>query len=167
MDTGDILLQEELAITNQDTSGTIHDKLAGLASKLILDYLVGYEQIKPVPQSTIGVSYANKIDKSETLINWHEEAGVIERKIRGFNPFPGMHSKLNGDLVKIWQAELTPKTSNKAPGTIIATNDGLISVTCGEATVLNIVELQLAGKNRQLAHHFIQGKPDLINKVLV
>ena len=167
MDTGGILLQESIAIASNDTSGVIHDKLAILSGSLILDYLANYKQIKPSPQPTTGVSYANKIDKSEALINWHELAEVIERKIRGFNPFPGMYTRLNGEIVKIWQAKLSNSTSNSQAGTIIDISNGVVSVTCGQKTVLHLCELQLAGKNRQLAQQFINGKPDLIHKVLV
>ncbi len=163
LDTGDILLQREINISPNDTSGSLHDKLANLGADLIVEYLHNYSKINKVAQSTEGITYASKIEKKEAQINWHEEASVIERKIRGFNPFPGCFTYLDQHLVKIWQARLSQESTKNIPGTIY-TNKEQMLVSCGNNSTLIIDELQDAGKSRLSAKQYLSGHPALNRK---
>ena len=166
LDTGDILLQKELEITPQTTAFELQDSLAVLGGDMIVDYLNNYSLIKPIPQSDYGVTYANKIDKNEALINWHESAIMIDRKIRGFNPSPGCFSYLDGDLIKIWRSKVTSNKSGNSnnPGTIVSATQNGIEVVCGNNTCINILQLQLSGKTRQFAPDYILGHMNLVGK---
>lgn len=172
LDTGDVLLQEKVNIEADDTAGTLHDKLAIVGSRLIVDYLNQFEQIVPQPQSDIGISYAHKIEKSEAKIDWSNEAVVIERHIRGFNPIPGCFTYLDDNLVKIWQAKvvdtdaaLSAAVNGVIAGTVIKMGEEGIFVVCGSGTVLLILQLQAAGKNRQLVRDYVIGHGDLLGNI--
>lgn len=167
LDTGAILLQEKVIIESSDTALELHDKLAILGSRLIVEYLTHYTQIKPVLQTNDGATYAHKIEKSEAKINWQNNAYLIERQIRGFNPAPGCFSILDGVLIKIWQSSVGDATTAVECGTIIAiVKDGII-VACGEGTTLVIKQLQEAGGKRQLAKDYILGRANLVGKVFL
>ncbi len=165
LDTGDILLQEEVEIYNIDTSGSLHDKLSILGSKMIIKYLNNINNISRTPQNNSNVSYAHKIEKSEALLNWSLDAEVLDRNIRGYNPHPGCFTYLDGKLVKIWQAELANTSSNKTQGTIIKSDKNGIAVTCANGSVILIKELQDSGKLRQPATQYIQGHTSLEGKM--
>lgn len=161
LDTGGILLQQNVEISPLENSGSLHDKLALIGADLIIKYLNGFEDLTVKPQELTGVTYAHKIDKTEALINWKEDAQIIERKIRGFNPFPGCYTNLNNKLVKIWKATLTNQVSKELPGTIICDGHEKLGVVCGDGVVLLINEIQEAGKSRQISCEYIHGHPNI------
>ena len=167
LDTGDIIIQHEVEIAATDTSGSLHDKLAIIGAELIIKYLAEYKNLSKTPQSTIGVTYAHKIEKVEGQIDWNEDAVTIERKIRGYNPFPGCYTYLDGALVKIWQAALadSKKYGHQNPGTILHTGkqDNII-VACGNNTSLQIIQLQDAGKSRENVLQYLQRHSDLVGR---
>ncbi len=167
LDTGDILLQQEVVIDDNDTSGTLHDKLQLIGAKLVIKYLNNYTEIKPQKQSNVGVIYANKIDKKEALINWNDTSQILSQKIRGLNPNPGCYTYFNNNIVKIWFAKPTPETTSLPIGTVIAINNCGIMVSCGNNSVLCITELQDASKKRQNHIQYLQSHPDLLNKRFV
>lgn len=162
LDTGDILLQEEVIIEDNDTSGSLHDKLASVGARLIIDYLNNHETIKGQKQAEIGVTYASKIEKVEALIDWNENSLILSNKIRGFNPSPGAYTYLNGNIVKVWFAKSTNLTSNKPVGTIIDIVSDGIMVSSGNNSVLCITELQDASKKRQNHVQYLQAHQDLL-----
>ncbi len=162
LDTGDVLLQESIKIEDTDTSGSLHNALAKLGSKLILNYLKEYTSIAPKSQSINNISYAKKIDKSEAQINWQEDALTISRKIRGFNPSPGCYTYLNGKILKIWHSSPGDNNSTEKYGIIIDVSNSCITITCGSNTTLKVHELQIEGKNKQSAKQFITGHVDLL-----
>ena len=165
LDTGDILLTQEIVIDNCDTSASLHDKLAQLGSKLIVEYLDNFQSIIPQKQLELNVSYAHKIEKHEALINWYEDATTIWRKIRGFNPAPGSFSFLNGQLIKIWRAKVSQSTHKGAVGTVLQFDVDSLQIACGNNTVLGITELQPAGKNKQTAKQFYLGHSKVVGEV--
>jgi methionyl-tRNA formyltransferase len=164
LDTGDILLQQQVSIADQDTALDLHDKLAHLGAKMIIEYLDNYSQIKPKPQSSEDVSYAPKIEKSEALINWHEEAFIIERKIRGFNPAPGCYSFLEQKLIKFWESSIGENTSCNVVGQIVQVNHDNFVVCCGKGTTLVVKKMQESGKPRQDVANYILGHKNLLGK---
>jgi methionyl-tRNA formyltransferase len=165
LDTGDILLQQEIAIFPTDTAGTLHDKLAILGSKMIIQYLNNIDDIVKTPQDSSRATYAHKIEKAEALLDWSLDATLLSQKIRGFNPHPGCFTYLDGKLIKIWLSEVTNTISNKSPGTIVKADKNGIYVSCGNSSVILLKELQDAGKSRQLASQYIQGHTALEGKV--
>jgi methionyl-tRNA formyltransferase len=157
LDTGPVLLREATAIGAEDTAATLHDRLAAVGARLIVDAIARL----PLPaqvQPDQGVTYAAKIDKAESLVDWTRPAVEIDRHVRAFNPFPGAHSLLAGVPVKIWRA--VPAAGAGVPGQVLAADREGIVVACGDAA-LRIVELQKAGGKRLPVAQFLAGHPVL------
>ena len=165
LDTGAKLLVEEVPLTLNETSGSLHDKLANLGAKLLLKFLQEPDGYLPQKQDDSQASYALKLTKDEARINWQEDAASIERKIRGYNPFPGSFSFLDGKLHKFWQASYERNLSvNAEAGTIIAVENNFISIACGRNSILKVMEIQEAGARRKPVEQYLQNKLDLIGK---
>lgn len=158
LDTGDMLLVEAVDIAPDDTTASLHDQLAALGGRLIVDALelAACGGLKRTPQPTEGVSYAHKIDKAEAAIDWSLPAAAIERRIRAFDPFPGASAQIGGESVKLWCAQVAD--AHGTPGTVLAVTDAGITVACGEAA-LQLTELQRPGGKRLPVRQFLQGKP--------
>jgi methionyl-tRNA formyltransferase len=159
LDTGDMLLAERLPIAPHDTTGSLHDKLAALGGRLIVEALeiAACGGLARTPQPAEGVTYANKIDKAEAAIDWSQPAEVIERRVRAFNPAPGAVARLNGEAVKVWRAGAVADRGTAAPGTVVAVDERGIGVACGDGSRLEIAELQRAGGKRLPASEFVRG----------
>lgn len=153
LDTGAILLQEAIPIAADDTSQSLHDKLAELGARLIVRALAA--PLTPRAQDESRATYAAKIDKREARIDWSESADMIERKVRAFNPVPGAVSSLNGINVKIWRAQVERGVTAQ-PGTICAADPAGIVVACG-GDGLRLLEVQRAGGRRLPTPAFIAG----------
>jgi methionyl-tRNA formyltransferase len=158
LDTGDMLLVEAVDIAPNDTTAALHDRLAALGGRLIVEALelAACGGLKRTPQPTEGVSYAHKIDKAEAAVDWASPAATIERRIRAFDPFPGATAQLGSETIKLWRAQ--PMPGDGAPGTVLAVTDDGITVACGDSTLL-LTELQRPGGKRLLARQFLQGMP--------
>jgi methionyl-tRNA formyltransferase len=152
LDTGDMLLVGREPIAAMDTTATLHDRLATLGGRLIVQALQAGELTR-TPQPAEGVTYAHKIEKAESAIDWTQPAAVIERRLRAFDPFPGGVATLAGEAVKVWRAE--PAEGLGAPGEVIAPGP---VVACGEGA-LRLTELQRAGGKRGPAAAFLQARP--------
>lgn len=154
LDTGDMLLARPIGIAADDTAASLHDRLAALGAELIVETLrlAAEGALQPQPQPTIGATYAAKLDKREAVIDWTLPAALLERRLRAFDPFPGAHSVLDGESVKLWRARIAD--GRGAPGAILAAGDAGIVVACGEGA-LNVVELQLAGRRRAAPAQFL------------
>jgi len=164
LDTGPILRTRSIEILPLDTAGSLRDRLAIIGAELMclaLDDVAAGSAIE-VPQPHSGVTYAEKISKGEALIDWHEDAGLVLRRIRAFNPSPIAETRLEGAQLRVWQAELAPgdpaAIPGAAPGTVLGATAEGIDVACGRG-VLRIVRLQLAGRKPVTAHEFIQARP--------
>lgn len=158
LDTGAILLQQAVILDENETSGTLHDKLADLGGDMIVEYLNNYAKIIPTRQNSVGATYAHKIEKSEAKIDWNQNVENIERQIRAFNPFPGAFCYFNDELVKIWQASSIKNTNfSDEPGTIVATSMDGITVVAKNGYIL-IKELQFPGKKRVMAKEYLNGR---------
>ena len=105
LDTGPMLLQERMAITPDASTATLHDALAALGARLMVQALANPAALKPRLQSEQGVCYAHKIDKAEAAIDWRQSAEQIAHKVRAFDPFPGASTRLAGETLKIWGAQ--------------------------------------------------------------
>lgn len=153
LDTGPVLLSASTAITAQDTSQTLHDKLALQGAQLIVSAL----QRLPLPavaQPEAGVTYAAKLDKSEAPLDWRRPAAELDRQIRAFTPFPGTTAVLDGAPLKVWAA--LPRSESGVPGTVLAADKHGILVACGSGSLL-LTELQKAGGKRLPVAQFLAG----------
>src|SRR5262245_50904438 len=146
LDTGAILLQKSLAISSTDTAGTLHDRLAALGAKLLLQVLASNPA--PSPQDA-GATYAARIGKAEAAIDWEKPAAEIERRVRAFDPVPGAQTQCGGATLKIWRARVEPGAAGAAGTVRDAGADGVV-VACGR-DALRITELQRAGGKRLAA----------------
>lgn len=161
LDTGDMLLVERIPIAPADTTATLHDRLAVLGGRMIVEALelAACGGFKPVRQPQEGVTYAHKIEKAEAAIDWSQPADAIERRIRAFDPFPGASAQVGGETVKVWRARaLMQGRGSVAPGTVVALDEHGIGVACGQGR-LEVTELQRPGGKRLAAADFLRGFP--------
>lgn len=165
LDTGDMLLAEAIEIRVDDSTATLHDRLAPLGGRLIVEALeiVACGGLTRTPQPADGVTYAHKVDKSEATIDWSQPAAVLERRIRAFDPFPGASTTLDGEPIKVWRAAVVE--GGGTPGEVIASGAGGVTVACGDGA-LTLVELQRAGGKRLPAAQLLRSLPIAIGRVL-
>lgn len=157
-DTGDLWLQESCDIDDDETSESLHDKLAVMGASLLLKTIDLLETGRPTPQNSIHATYAAKIEKSEAELDWQKPAIVLERKVRAFNPWPVAHTTWNGELLRIWEAKaLTDVKVNLRPGMVSEVHSNGIDVATGEG-VLRLSRVQMAGGKSLNAGDFIHGK---------
>ena len=159
LDTGDMLLVERTPIGAGETTATLHDRLAALGGRLVVEALelAACGGLQRTPQPDEGVTYAHKIEKAEAAIDWNELAETIERRIRAFDPFPGATAAIRGETVKLWRARALPGRGSVAPGTVVAVDEHGIGVACGGGSRLEVAELQRAGGKRLAAAEFLRG----------
>jgi methionyl-tRNA formyltransferase len=158
LDTGDMLLVEALDIRPDDTTATLHDRLAPLGGRLIVEALelAACGGLRRVPQPAEGVTYAHKIEKAEALVDWGLPAAAIERRLRAFDPFPGASTLLNGEPLKLWRGRIVHGSAT--PGTVLDLQADGPTVACGEGAV-TLLELQRPGGKRLPARQFLQTHP--------
>eukprot|EP01036_Dinobryon_divergens_P053599 gene53599-71636_t len=132
LDTGAMLCHEAEIIRADDTTASLHDRLAAMGGHLIVDVLRRLEQaaLSATVQPQIGVCYADKIRKDEAALDFRLPAAVLSRRIRAFNPFPGALAQVGGVALKVWRAKLTQHHGQ--PGEIVAAGPGELIVACGE-----------------------------------
>jgi methionyl-tRNA formyltransferase len=160
LDTGDILTQEATPITPEDTSESLHDRLAEMGARLLVqtipEHVTG--RIQPRPQHAEGATYAPKIKKEDGRLDWKQPARMLWNRVRALTPWPGAFSYLqNGPrptLLKIWRAEVTARAGT--PGEILQADNAGIVVGCG-CNALRILELQREGGRRLQASEFLAG----------
>ena len=157
LDTGDMLLSEAIDIPAGETTARLHDRLADLGGRMIIEALgaAAGGSLVPVPQPAEGVTYARKIEKAEAAIDWSQPAEIIERRVRAFDPFPGASFELDGQPVKVWRTTLRPELCGP-PGTVVQARPGL-AVACGSGG-LELLELQRPGGRRQPVQAFLQAQ---------
>jgi len=155
LDTGPVLLRGAFPITANDTTATLHDRLAALGAQLAVEAL-GKLPLPADPQPAEGVTYAHKIDKAEAAIDWAKSATELDRHIRAFNPFPGAQAQFGGQTVKLWQA--TPVPGQGEIGAILAVDRQQVVIACGDGA-LAVTELQKAGGKRLPVQQFLAGHP--------
>ena len=163
LDTGPMLLWQAQPIAADDTTASLHDTLAALGGRLVVQALNTLDTLRPVPQPDAGVTYAHKIEKAEGAIDWQLPAVQIERRVRAFDPFPGCSCMLAGEPVKLWRAAVVP--GQGAPGTVLEAGAGRLVVACGDGA-LDLLELQRTGGRRVAVRDFLHGHPVAAGSVL-
>jgi methionyl-tRNA formyltransferase len=161
LDTGPMLAAREVSIGARDSAKILHDRLARLGAELIAETMDALEggRAHAVPQPSTGITYAEKIQKAEALIDWDLDADRIARQVRAFNPWPIAETRLDGAQLRIWDAEALILGGGREapPGTVLAAADAGIDVACGRG-VLRILRLQLAGRKALGTREFIMGQ---------
>jgi methionyl-tRNA formyltransferase len=157
LDAGDVLMQYPVPIETTDTATTLHDKLAKIGARVMVETLAGLEKNETTPQQQDDTqsTYAEKLTKEHGQIKWDLPADVIARLVRGLQPWPMAHTQWNEKLIKIHSAESVPLASSQAPGTIVGVGDK-ITVATGQGR-LAITALQMEGSRAMSASDFLNG----------
>jgi len=162
LDTGDMLLVRTLPIAPDATTATLHDALAALGGQCIVQALAAPDALVRTPQPAEGITYAHKIEKAEAALDWTLDAQVLARRIRAFDPFPGMTVPLTHhgatETLKLWSAVAEPLAQPAAPGTVVQADASGVRVACGQGQ-LCLTELQRPGGKRLNAADFLRGCP--------
>jgi methionyl-tRNA formyltransferase len=163
LDTGPMLNSRSTSIGPTDTAQTLHDRLAEMGAELMGESLddLSNERVREVAQPADGITYAEKIEKSEALIHWQQSAEQIDRQVRAFNPSPIAETRFNGAQLRVWSAEPIEAPAGgretMPPGTVLTATEEGIDVVCGTG-VLRILRLQLAGRKPLPAAQFLRGQ---------
>jgi methionyl-tRNA formyltransferase len=157
LDTGPVLDRRSIAIAADDDAGSLHDRLAVLGAEMILNTLAQVEAgaVRPAPQDERSATYAAKIAKQETVLDWRRPATELERAVRAFRPLPGAVAMLGEEPLKVWRARVVE--AHGAPGRVLAAHEELV-IGCGEHA-LAVAELQRPGGRRLPAAQFLRGHP--------
>ncbi len=159
LDTGPVAMTREVAIRDDDTAGTLHDRMAKAGAELLTAFVAALEkgEVRLAPQASEGATYAEKISTAEARIDWSRPAAEVDRRIRGLSPFPGAWFEADGgkgaERVKALLSRVTQ--GNGAPGTVLRADDRLV-VACGEGAV-ELLTLQRAGKAALPAETALRG----------
>jgi len=167
LDAGDIIKKTEIQISEKNTTEQLTKTLAVLGANLmteVMDELIGKGELQSTPQDEASVTYAEKVTKEESTINWQDPSLVIARKIRAFNSFPVAQAEYREVVCKIWDAEISLEASQKGKIGQIIKLDEFIHVKCGEGT-LSIKELQMPGGKRLKSKEFILGHRPILGDV--
>ena len=164
MDTGDIIMTEEVVLDADETAGTLHDKLAEIGGPLLVTAMDALEtgRAPRIRQNEEEATHVKMLDKTMGNLDFSKSALQLERWIRGLNPWPTAYTKLDGKMCKLWKAEvilaneLTKEEKNHMPGTIFSVGKDSFDVLTGDG-VLRIKELQLEGKRKMTAEEFLRG----------
>jgi methionyl-tRNA formyltransferase len=160
MDTGDILLQVEVPIGDEETCETLHDRLASSGAQLLLETLEKMKagNIRPVPQDHSDATYAPPLRKEDGHIDWKREAKEIDFQVRAFNPWPGAFTKWGDQLLKIYKGEIRERAPAGKAGAVVWVGSDFIEVEAGKDAYL-IKEIQLEGRRRMAIREFLSGHP--------
>jgi methionyl-tRNA formyltransferase len=151
LDTGPMLLRQSIPITSETTTASLHDKLAALGAKLILDALSSAP--RPMPQAEAEATYAPKLSRDDGKIDWTRSVEIIDRQVRAFDPWPGTFTTLAGSPLKILAAR--PVDGSGAPGTVL---DAALTVACGSQAI-RLTRVQLPGRGALDTDAFLRGHP--------
>ena len=159
LDTGDMLAKAIVPLDEKETGGSLFDKLSEAGGRLCVETLAKLEkgEIIPEKQGETPTAYASMLDKKMGNIDWNKSAVVIERLVRGLNPWPSAYTHLDGKTLKIWACDVLPQSASKGEsGEILEVTKDAIHVQTGDG-ILVLREIQLAGKARMDAGAFLRG----------
>jgi methionyl-tRNA formyltransferase len=158
MDTGDILLTQQVEITDTDTAQSLHDRLAQVGAGLVISALDGVERgtIRPAPQENSMASYAPPLKKEDGLIDWSRAAREIYNRIRGLDPWPGAFTYLRGSRLKVFSGEVIDEEVRDRPGKVVQSEPEGVKVSTGTGFLV-IEEVQLEGRKRMPVREFLIG----------
>ncbi|MEE1304618.1 MAG: methionyl-tRNA formyltransferase [Agathobacter sp.] len=158
IDTGDMIAKKQVRLAEDETGGSLFDRLAETGAELIVETMKMLEEgtAEFTPQNSEEATHTSMISKELGSIDWSKPAAEIERLIRGLNPWPSAYTRLNGKTFKIWKAQVAEGSSSDKPGTIIKIGKNELLVQTGEGA-LSLTEVQLEGKKRMDVGSFLRG----------
>jgi methionyl-tRNA formyltransferase len=158
LDSGPILLQRETQIDPGETAPELMRQLAESGAELLGETLQRLDELEPISQDESKATFAPLLTKATGVIDWTSTAPEIERRVRGFQPWPNAYTYWNSQQLIMWKASSHDQSEHfAAPGEVLAAHGDEIIVSCGEKTALRLLELQLQGKRRLLARDFLNG----------
>lgn len=157
LDTGDILLQRETLIGPQETAPELMSRLAEVGALLLSETLSGLDEIEPIEQDEEKATFAPVLRREDGKIDWALDAFQIERRVRGFQPWPTAFTSYQSRRIVIWRAEAEQTNHQLPPGGVIAAQGHQLTVACGSSSILHLRELQPEGKRRLGARDFLNG----------
>ena len=161
LDTGPVFATQRTRIASRDTGGSLHDRLAAIGAKLLLDSLpdIIAQRISPEPQDAAVATYAAKLDKREAEIDWREPAEAIDRRVRAFDPWPVAQTRWGEDVLRIWESvpRSDAETQDTTPGTVLGSGPEGIDVATG-AGMLRVTRLQAPGKRPIAAADYVHSR---------
>jgi methionyl-tRNA formyltransferase len=158
LDTGPILLQHKTPIGEKETAPELMQRLSEIGAELLGETLARLDDLTPRPQRDADATFAPVLTKEDGLIDWSHSAFDIERRVRGFQPWPNAYTSFNSKGLTIWNAEpLTPTNANATPGEIIVAQRDELIVSCGNETALRLLEVQPESRKRLTVREFISG----------
>src|SRR4051794_18222402 len=157
LDTGPILLQRKTPIGEKETAPELMQRLAEIGAELLGETLAGFGDLTARPQHDADATFAPVLRKEDGLIDWSLSAFAIERRVRGFQPWPNAYTSFNSKGLTIWSAEPATTTTMANPGEIIVAHYGELVVSCGEQTALRLIEVQPESRKRITVREFISG----------
>ena len=167
LDTGDMLLKEQMAIEPEENAVELSDRLAPSGARLLIETLRGLEQgaIVPEPQNPAQATYAPILKKEDGRIDWQRPALQIHNRARGLYPWPGAYTTFRGQTLQIWKTRVSVETLGHPAGTMVPGKRRVLAA-CGQNTALELLELQLEGRKRVPAEAFLNGQRVSQNEVL-
>ena len=157
LDTGPILLQQKTPIGEKETAPELMQRLAEIGAELLGETLGRLDNLTPRPQHDADATFAPVLNKEDGLIDWTLSAFAIERRVRGFQPWPNAYTSFNSKGLTIWSAEPSTVTTTALPGEIIMAQRDDLVVSCGEQTALRLIEVQPESRKRITVREFISG----------
>ncbi|HET7629338.1 MAG TPA: methionyl-tRNA formyltransferase [Bacillales bacterium] len=159
LDAGDLLSQMTVPIEEDDTVGTLHDKLSRAGEQLLAETLKALRagELNPIPQNDEAATFAPNLTRDDEKIDWHAPGTAVYDRIRGLNPWPVAYTRYNGKVMKIWSAAKEKRADEAEPGTVLEVDKTSFLVKCGDDIAVRVKELQPAGKKRMRAEAFLQG----------
>ncbi len=168
LDSGDIITSVKISITPEDDTGTLHDRLSHLGAELLnetLPALLAGTNAR-VPQDEAQVTISPNISKEDEQLDWEDNAEHLFNHIRGLSPWPGAYTEMDGKRLKIYGARLLEKHSKRQPGTIDSVTENGFTVVAGDRRLIEVTQVQLAGKKRTDASEFTAGRQNLEGTIL-
>jgi len=159
LDTGPMLLKKSLQLTADETGSTLHDKLSPLGAEALMVALPAIEDGSAIAetQDDALANYAKKLDKAESAIDWTKSAVELDRQVRAFNGWPVAQTKINGEVIRIWNCTPLDQSTEAKPGQVLESSKGGIDVACGTG-VLRIMQLQAPGKRAMSVADFVNSR---------
>lgn len=165
LDSGDMISQAAAEILSTDTTGTLHTRLSAIGAELLLETLpeIFNDTHSAISQDESRVTYSPNISKEDERLDWTKAATAVDCQIRGLSPWPGAYTTLDDSRVKIYFSRVYNLTTAEKAGTILFQTDEGFTVACGDGQMIEVTELQPAGKKRMQAVQWINNKPEVIN----
>jgi methionyl-tRNA formyltransferase len=166
MDAGDILAIQKVPILDEDTGGTMFEKLSVVGRDLILKVLddINHNKILPIKQNHLEASYAYNITKEEEMIDFSLDATSVWNHIRAYNPTPGTYTLIAGEVVKLYGARVSPQKHNQQIGSVLDITKDTFIIACGNQTSIEITQIKPQGKNLMSVRDYLNGNGKQILK---